>query len=159
MVLRTKRTGNIASGAFLALLGVVAAWASTDIGEGAGGNLHPRTFPLLIGICLFLGGAGLAVSSYLSKDAADKPIDWPDRSGWKFWITALASLIVYVGLSDPLGFLICTFLFVAGFIWHFGRYSPVVAVAWALGVVGFVYFVFVRLLDMTLPLGPLSFLA
>jgi len=158
-VLGTTRSGNVASGAFLTLLGLLTVWASTDIGEGAGGHLHPRTFPMLLGICLFLGGAVLAVGSWLSKLEADKMIDWPDRTGWKFWVTALVSLIAYVGLSDPLGFPICTFLFVAGFIWHFGRYNPLVAVAWASGVVAFVYFVFVRLLDMTLPMGPLSFLA
>lgn len=158
-MLRTKRSGNIASGAFLALLGLVAAWASLDIDEGAGGHLHPRIFPMLLGICLFFGGAVLAAGSYLTQDAAGSPIDWPDRSGWKFWIIALVSLIAYVGLSDPLGFLICTFLFVVGFIWYFGSYNPLVAVAWALGVVVFVYFVFVRVLEMTLPMGPLSFLA
>ena len=158
-MLGTKRSGDVASGAILSLLGLLTIWASTDIGEGAGGQLHPRTFPMLLGICLFLGGGVLSVGSWLSRTGVDKMIDWPDRRGWKYWITALAALMAYVGLSDPLGFPLCTFLFVAGFIWHFGRYNPLMAVAWALGVVVFVYFVFVRLLEMTLPMGPLSFLA
>lgn len=157
-MLRTKRSGDIACGAFLALLGLVAAWASISIDEGAGGHLHPRIFPMLLGVLLLVGGGLLAVSGWLAK--ADRElIDWPDRSGWKFWIIALASLIVYVGLSDPLGFLICTFFFVAGFIGYFGRYNPFVAGAWASGVVVFVYFMFVKLLDMTLPMGPLGFLS
>jgi Tripartite tricarboxylate transporter TctB family len=158
-VLRTKRSGNIASGAFLALLGLAAAWASTEIGEGAGGQLHPRTFPLLIGVLLFIGGAALSIQSLVAKTGGDKPIDWPDHRGWKFWLMALAALVLCVALSVPLGFLVTSFFFVSGFIWYFGRYRPVVAAAWALGVVVFIYVVFVRLLDLTLPLGPLSFLS
>jgi hypothetical protein len=158
-VLQTKRSGNIASGVFLAVLGSVAAWASLGIDEGAGGNLHPRTFPLLIGVCLLLGGGGLAAVSWASKAGADRRIEWPDRGGWKLWAIALVSLIAYVTLCGPLGFPICSFVYVLGFIWYFGHYSPLVAAAWALGVVAFVYFVFVRLLEMTLPMGPFTFLA
>jgi putative tricarboxylic transport membrane protein len=158
-VLKTKRSGNIACGLFLAVLGLAAAWASMDIDEGAGGNLHPRIFPLLLGVCLFLGGSALALTSRFFATGEDRAINWPDRKGWKFWAIALASLVAYVGLSDPLGFPLCTFLFVVGFIWYFGRYNPLVAVAWAAGTVLFVYFVFIRLLEMTMPMGPFSFLA
>ena len=92
-MLKTKRSGNIACGLFLAALGLAAAWASLDIDEGAGGNLHPRTFPMLIGVCLLLGGAALAlISRAVAKAGADKAIDWPDRRGWKLWAIALASL-------------------------------------------------------------------
>jgi hypothetical protein len=34
-----------------------------------------------------------------------------------------------------------------------------VAVAWASGVTVFVYVVFIRLLELTLPMGPLEFLS
>jgi hypothetical protein len=55
--------------------------------------------------------------------------------------------------------LVCSFLFVAAFIRYFGRYSLPVAVAWAMGVTVFIYVVFIRLLDLTLPMGPLDFLS
>lgn len=158
-MLKTRRSGDIACGAFLTLLGLAAAWASTHIDEGAGGHLHPRNFPLLLGVLLCIGGAGLAVHALIARAGADKAIDWPDRRGWKFWGIALVALVLYVGLSNPLGFLICTFFFVAGFIWYFGRYNPMVAVAWALGVAAFVYVVFIWLLELTLPMGPLAFLS
>lgn len=158
-MLKTQRSGNIACGAFLALLGLAAAWASTTIGEGAGEHLHPRNFPLLLGVLLFLGGAVLAVHALIARAGADKAIAWPDRRGWKLWAIALVALVLYVGLSASLGFLICIFFFVAGFIWYFGRYNPRVAVAWALGVAAFVYVVFIWLLDLTLPMGPLAFLS
>jgi putative tricarboxylic transport membrane protein len=154
---KTRRSGNIASGAFLALLGLAAVWASTSIGEGAGGHLHPRTFPMLIGALLLAGGGALAASA--AAKAPGRPIDWPDARGWTLWLTALAALVLFVALAKPLGFLVCSFIFVAGFIWHFGRYRPAVALAWALGVTTFIYFVFIRLLDLTLPMGFLDFLS
>jgi putative tricarboxylic transport membrane protein len=158
-VLQTKRSGNIASGVFLAVLGLAAAWTSLDIDEGAGGNLHPRTFPLMVGVCLLLGGLTLAAVTHFSKAGGHRTIDWPDRRGRKLWAIAFVSLVAYVGLSGPFGFPLCTFFFVAGFIWYFGRYNPLVAVAWAAGMVLFVYFVFIKLLEMTMPMGPFSFLA
>lgn len=157
-MLKTRRSGNIASGAFLALLGLVAIWASTSIDEGAGGQLHPRTFPVLIGALLLAGGSGLAVSAALSG-AAQQPIGWPDARGWKYWLIALASLALFVALAQPLGFLAGSFFFVAGFIRYFGRYRLPVALAWAAGVAVFIYVVFIRLLDLTLPMGPLDFLS
>jgi len=157
-VLKTKRSGDIACGSFLALLGIAAVWASAYIGEGAGGHLHPRTFPMLLGTLLVVGGGGLAISG-MAAQAAGELIDWPDRRGWKFWLIALASLVLFVALSWPLGFPVCSFVFVAGFIWYFGRYSLPVAVAWAMGVTVFIYVVFIRLLDLTLPMGPLEFLS
>jgi hypothetical protein len=157
-VLKTKRSGNIVSGIVLAVLGLVVAWASTSIDEGAGGQLHPRTFPMLIGVLLLTGGALLAVCGSMAK-AAGKPIDWPDSRGWKLWLIALAGLVLFVGLALPLGFLVCSFFFVAAFIRYFGRYSLPVAAAWASGVTAFIYIVFIRLLDLTLPMGPLGFLA
>ena len=44
-MLKTKRSGNIACGLFLAGLGVAAAWASLDIDEGAGGIFTPAPSP------------------------------------------------------------------------------------------------------------------
>jgi putative tricarboxylic transport membrane protein len=156
-VLKTKRSANIASGAALALLGFLAAWASTSIDEGAGGQLHPRTFPMLLGVLLVVGGGWLAVSAAAARPAG-KSIDWPDRRGWQLWLIALASLVLFVGLARPLGFLVCSFLFVGGFIRYFGRYRLAVALAWAMGVTVFIYIVFIRLLELTLPLGLLGFL-
>ena len=157
-MVRTKRSGNMAAGVFLALLGLLTFSASTQIAEGAGGQLHPRTFPLILGVLLFIGGLLLTLRAYGSGRGGDQIIEWPDRQGGKYWGVAFLSIAAYIGLSPLLGFLLSTFLFVAGFIWYFGRYKPVFAAAYAFGTVLFVYFLFVRLLQLTLPLGPLSFL-
>ncbi len=112
---------------------------------------------MLIGALLFFGGAALAVSAAMGRTTATT-IDWPNKRGWKLWVIALASLCFYVGLARPLGFIFCSFLLVTGFIWYFGRYRLTTAMAWAMGVSAFIYIVFVRLLDLTLPMGILGFL-
>jgi putative tricarboxylic transport membrane protein len=143
---------------FLAVLGITATWASTVIDEGAGGQLHPRTFPMILGGLLVIGGAGLAIQAAVAKSGGDKAIVWPDRSGWKLLSIAMAGLAIYVAISQALGFIISSLIFVPWFIRYYGRYSHLVAWSCALGVAAFIYLVFIRLLQLTLPIGPLSFL-
>lgn len=142
----------------MAALGLTAAVASTGIGEGAGGQLHPRTFPMMIGALLFIGGAVLAIRAAADKRGGNKAAAWPDRNGWKLLSIAMTGLVAYVAVSQALGFIISSLIFVPWFIRYFGRYSPLVAGSCALGIAAFIYLVFIRLLQLTLPIGPLSFL-
>jgi putative tricarboxylic transport membrane protein len=157
-VLGTKRSTDIATGVFLAVLGLTVAAASTGIGEGAGGQLHPRTFPMILGLLMFSGGAALAIQAAVAKSGGDKAIAWPDRSGWKLLSFAMAGLAAYVAVTQLLGFIISSLIFVPWFIRYFGRYSHLVAWSCAVGIAAFIYLVFIRLLQLTLPIGPLSFL-
>jgi hypothetical protein len=143
---------------FLAVLGLAAAAASFGIGEGAGGQLHPRTFPMMLGGLLVIGGAVLAIQAAVARSGADKAIAWPDRSGWKRLSIAIVGVAIYVAISQTLGFIISSLVFVPWFIRYYGRYSHRVAWSCALGVAAFIYLVFIRLLQLTLPIGPLSFL-
>lgn len=157
-MLRTRRSTDLATGVFLAALGLTAAVASTGIDAGAGGQLHPRTFPMILGGLLVIGGVSLAIQAAVAKSGGDKAIAWPDRSGWKLLSIAMAGLAIYVALSQTLGFIISTLIFVPWFIRTYGRCSRMLAWSCALGAAAFVYLVFVRLLQLTLPIGPLSFL-
>lgn len=158
MMLGTRRSTDIATGVFLAALGLTAAAASTRIGEGAGGQLHPRTFPMILGLLMFIGGAALAIQAATAKSGGDKTTAWPDRNGWKLLLIAMTGLVAYVAVSQALGFIISSLIFVPWFIRYFGRYSRLVAGSCALGIAAFIYLVFIRLLQLTLPIGPLSFL-
>ncbi|MEJ5358823.1 MAG: tripartite tricarboxylate transporter TctB family protein [Desulfobacterales bacterium] len=156
-MLSNRRSADIASGVFLAVLGGVVFAASTTIGEGAGGQLHPRTFPMILGAMLILGGGALAVRTALSRAGEARAVAWPDRKGRRLLFTALAGLCGYVLLSQLLGFLLSSLLFVPWFIRTFGRYGHVLAWSCAVGVVAFLYFVFIRLLQLSLPTGPFPF--
>lgn len=157
-MLDTRRSADIATGVFLAVLGLTAAAASTGIDEGAGGQLHPRTFPMIIAGLLVLGGAMLAIRAATAKSGGGKTVAWPDRSGWKLLSVAMAGLVIFVGIAQALGFIISSLIFVPWFIRYFGRYSHWVAWSCAVGIAAFIYLVFIRLLQLTLPIGPLSFL-
>jgi putative tricarboxylic transport membrane protein len=157
-MLRVRRATDLATGVFLAALGLTAAAASTGIDAGAGGQLHPRTFPMILGGLLIIGGVSLAIQAAVAKSGGDKAIAWPDRNGWKLLSIAMAGLAVYVVLSQTLGFIISTLIFVPWFIRYYGRFSRLLAWSCALGVAAFIYIVFVRLLQLTLPIGPLSLL-
>ena len=70
----------------------------------------------------------------------------------------MAGLAAYVAISQTLGFIISSLIYVPWFIRYFGRYSHGVAWSCAFGIAAFIYLVFIRLLQLTLPIGPLSFL-
>lgn len=155
-MLADRRSGNIVSGTVLFVIGLVTAIGSIGIDEGAGGNLHPRSFPLTVSVLLSLGGAALATKSLVSTKGAARAIAWPDAKGWKLWGVALGFLVVYVALAPLLGFLVTSFFFVTGLVWYLGGYNPFLAAACALGTVAFIYVTFVWLLELTLPQGLLS---
>jgi hypothetical protein len=148
----------MATGVILAALGLAAVVSSTGIHEGAGGQLHPRTFPMILGGLLVVGGLMLAARAALEKRTPSKPIAWPDRKGWTLLVMAATSLVLYVAMAQTLGFIIASLLFVPWSIRYFGGYPHLVAWSCALGIAAFIYLVFVRLLQLNLPIGPLSFL-
>ena len=113
---------------------------------------------MMIGGLLVIGGALLAIRAAAAKNGGDKTIAWPDRRGWKLLSIAMVGLTVYVAISQTLGFIISSVIFVPWFIRYFGRYSHMVAWSCAVGIAAFIYLVFIRLLQLTLPIGPLSIL-
>jgi len=156
--MKTQRSADLVAGSLFALLGLTVVLASRGIPEGAGGYLHPKTFPFLLGLALTLSGALVSIRARFMKTGSEGRIDWPDGAGWKKWLLALVLMGGYVALCGPLGFLVSTFTFVLIFSKFFGRYPWRVGVICALGTSLFVYGMFVKLLDLTLPLGPLALL-
>jgi putative tricarboxylic transport membrane protein len=155
-LIKTVRAGDIASGLALAVIGTITLVASTRIAAGASGRLHPRTLPVTLGIVLLAGGGWLIVRARSMRDQ-DRTVEWPDPAGWRTWGIALAMMSLYAALMQPLGFLLATAIFVAAFIWYFGRHKIWVALAWSCGTAGFLYGLFIWLLQMGLPAGPFGF--
>lgn len=155
---RTQRSADIVAGSILTLFGVAVIVASRGIPEGAGGYLHPRTFPLLLGVALAFSGAWVSMRAMAEKETSKSKIEWPDKAGWRSWLLALAFMVSYVAVCRPAGFLLSTFAFILIFVKVFGQYSWKVGIACALGTSLFVWGMFVKLLDLTLPLGPFEVL-
>jgi putative tricarboxylic transport membrane protein len=154
--MRTQRSADLVSGSALALLGAVVLVAASQITGGMGmeDRLPPRTLPVLVGGAVLFGGLGLLWEAWRYKGPI-MPVSWPSRSGMLRNIVTMVALAAYVGLLESLGTLLDTTLFVGGLIWYLRRSGPLSALA--IGVVSglTLHFLFIRYLELSLPLGAL----
>jgi len=152
---KTQRSADIASGIFLSLLGLIAVLAALRIAGSPDVRMQPRTLPLILGWIILAAGGILAARAWHLREE-ERIIKWPDRSGTFRVLVTLASLAVYLLLMDPLGLPLSTVLFVAFLVWYLGRYRMVWAATLGLASGGTVYYVFIRLLQLSFPVGPLG---
>jgi len=145
-------SGEVASGAVLAALGVyiiVEAWQWEYLGADGPG---PGFFPLWYGIAMAVLALLLIVINLMRRAAAVRaaPVDWRKiRHALITW-TAFA---VSIALLKPLGFLasfaLLTFFVVAGIYRRPPRSALAIAVG---GAIGF-YLLFPLALNVSLPVG------
>lgn len=153
--MRTQRAADMVTGGVLAAVGVVAVLAALRIVGTAGERLHPRTLPYILGWTLLAGGVTLVVSAAKFR-GPERVLEWPDRTGLGRVAVSLASLALYVLLLEPLGFPLATLLFVSFSIWFIGRYHPLAALGLGAASAAAVYVLFIRLLALPFPVGPLG---
>lgn len=153
--MRSQRKCDLAAGAFIALLGAVVILAASQIRGDVEERLPPRTLPYVVGFMTLAGGLGLAVKSYRFR-GEDPQIEWPEKDGWVRIGVNLLLLVLFTALIDPLGMPIATGLYVAGAVWYLDRKRIVTALLTGAGSAVVVYYVFIRLLELTFPLGPLG---
>lgn len=153
--MRTLRSAEIVSGIFFSILGLVILAGAMKISANTGGMgnyLGPRTLPLSMGIILLVTGGGLALKTWFFK-GQDPGVAWPDRTGARQVLVALAMLAVYVALMYPLGFPLSSLLFISAFTWYFGRYHVLYALSIGTVSAAVVYFLFIRFLELSFPVG------
>jgi hypothetical protein len=138
----------------LAILGVVVIVASYGITSPIADRLPPHTLPLVLGWTTLGTGILLALRSWRSRTDGGA-VDWPNREGWIRVIVSLVSLAVFIALILPLGMPLATFVFVTFSIWDLDRR---ILRAGIIGVLSgaVVYFLFIRFLELSFPLGPLQ---
>lgn len=153
--MRSQRKCDLAAGAFIALLGAVVILAASQIRGDVEERLPPRTLPYVVGFMTLAGGLGLAVKSYRFR-GEDPQIEWPEKDGWVRIGVNLLLLVLFTALIDPLGMPIATGLYVAGAVWYLDRKRILTALLTGAGSAVVVYYVFIRLLELTFPLGPLG---
>jgi putative tricarboxylic transport membrane protein len=152
--MRSQRKGDIVAGCVVALLGAVVIVAASQIRGDVEERLPPRTLPYAVGVMTLAGGVGLAVKSWRFR-GQDPEIRWPDRSGALRILVNLLLLALFVALMDPLGMPIATALYVALSIWYNDRKRIVAALLTGACSGLVVYYLFIKLLGLTFPLGPL----
>jgi putative tricarboxylic transport membrane protein len=152
---KTQRSADIVSGIFLSILGLVVVLASLKIAASPDVRLQPRTLPLSLGVLILGAGIILAARAWRFR-GEDRGVRWPDRAGTARVLVTLASLAAYLVLMGPLGLPLSTLIFVSFLTWYLGRYRLVWVLSLGLASGAVVYVVFIRLLELSFPVGPLG---
>jgi putative tricarboxylic transport membrane protein len=153
--LRSQRRGDIVAGGVIALLGAVVILAASQIRGDVEERLPPRTLPYVVGFMTLAGGLALAVKSYRFR-GEDPQIEWPEKAGWVRIGVNLLLLALFTALMDPLGMPITTALYVAAAIWYMDRRRILTALLTGSVSAVAVYYLFIKLLGLNFPLGPLG---
>lgn len=137
----------------LLALGILVGWDASRLGSGgAYARIGPQTIPYAIAISL----GGLAVWTAFAAFRHDFPEREPQEMRPVLWI--VGGLLAQMILIRPVGFSIATALLFAMTARGMGKVSLPLALFWGLVISAVVWFVFARLLALTLPAGPLEHL-
>ncbi|MHB0776429.1 tripartite tricarboxylate transporter TctB family protein [Halomonas sp. WWR20] len=139
-------------GLLMFVLAVAYGWGATQFPEPFGGTeaVGPDTFPKLLAVVLALSSVYLIVRP-------DPSNAWPAGRTALEMVIAIAVLIAYTLLLEPLGFIVATTLAVGTLCWRMGaRPMPAYLTGLIGGIVVFLLFNFA--LELPLPLGLLDFL-
>jgi hypothetical protein len=152
--MRTQRSADIASGIFLAALGVVVLIAARQITGGMEERLPPRTLPYVMGFTILIPGLLLSFRAWRFK-GEDPKIHWPDRTGARHVIVILVAMAVYVALITLLGMPISTGLFIAFTVWYLWTGLRGLVYGLITGILSgaVVYYLFIRFLELSFPVG------
>ena len=148
------RAGEMAAGALLLLFACAIVWGSFQMSAGTAGAPGPGYFPRALGVLLVLVSVALLIRALRLVRAADEAV----TLGHRDIALTVAALAVLGLLFEPAGYVLSASLFMFVLLRAFSTLgwvrSLVAAVATALAT----YYLFVKLLGVTLPAGPLSFL-
>jgi hypothetical protein len=155
--MKTQKSADVTSGCFLAFLGIVVIVAATKITGGMEERLPPRTLPYIMGFTILVAGVLLAVRSWRFQ-GENPAIKWPNRTGMLRVLVILLSLAAYIALIEPLGMPIATVLYVSFSVWYLwiGRHPIIYALITGVLSGAVVYYLFIRFLELSFPLGLLQ---
>lgn len=144
-------------GLLLTLLGAAVFVSARSFPNVPGQKLGAATLPLVVAAGLMICGVALVARGWREARAArapGPPRDAPGRNPEHFAapLVILASIAVYVALSEQLGYLLVAPLtLLIGFRALRVRWGP--AVGWSIAVTAFVHLAFYKLLKVPLPWG------
>jgi hypothetical protein len=151
----SQRKGDIVAGCVVALLGAAVLVAASGIRGDVEERLPPRTLPYAVGFMTLAGGIGLAVKSWRFRGKGLE-IPWPGRDGAVRIAVNLLLLALFIALMEPLGMPIATALYVTVSVWYIDRKRILAALLTGAGSGLVVYYLFIRLLGLSFPMGLLE---
>ncbi|QRG65306.1 tripartite tricarboxylate transporter TctB family protein [Brevibacillus choshinensis] len=149
MNLTFDRFGSI----LFALIGAMFVVESRSISASAyGSQVGPNIFPLGLGIILIL----LSLRSFWEtlKKKNPQATNASEKGNYRRFLSILAATLLYVFLLEVLGYVISTFLFLAFAFRMMGNGSLVKSIVVSLAFSAGVYYLYVYLLQGTLPPFP-----
>ena len=153
------RVNDAVSGAALVLFALAMIWYTRTFPAMPGQHYGPALFPVLIGIGFLLTGAILVVSGLarLRTEPLFSGGAWL-RSGPHLinFVAVVGGLLLYILISDRLGFIPTALLLLFGWLLLFRRGRPISSLVIALAVTLAVDYLFSELLLVPLPLGVLQ---
>jgi putative tricarboxylic transport membrane protein len=153
------RVNDAVIGVVLVLFAAAMIWYTRTFPEMPGQHYGPALFPVLIGIGFLLTGV-ILIARGLARLGTEPLFSggaWL-RSGPHLinFLAIVGGLLLYILVSDRLGFILTSLLLLAGWLLLFRGGRPISSLAIALGVTLAVDYLFSELLLVPLPLGILQ---
>jgi putative tricarboxylic transport membrane protein len=153
------RVNDAVIGVALVLFAAAMIWYTRTFPEMPGQHYGPALFPVLIGIGFLLTGVILIARGVarLGTEPLFSGGAWL-RSGPHVmnFVAIVGGLLLYILVSDRLGFILTSLLLLAGWLLLFRGGRPISSLAIALGVTLAVDYLFSKLLLVPLPAGVLQ---
>jgi hypothetical protein len=136
---------NVVTAAVVVVLGAAALLGSWSLGVGTAREPGPGTWPLLVSIVLVVLGVVLLLNFRRVSDA--------EKFSHGSWLVlaGIATMVVFVGLIDVIGFEIPSALLCFAWLRYLGREGWRMSIITSLGVVVGFYLVFVAALAVPIP--------
>ena len=136
---------NVVTAAVVVLLGVATLLGSWSLGVGTAREPGPGTWPLIVSIVLVVLGVALLLNFRRVSDA--------EKFSGSTWLVlaGLATMVVFVGVIDLVGFEIPSALLCFAWLRFLGREGWRMSIITSLGVVVGFYLVFVAALAVPIP--------
>ena len=146
--------GELAVGVALLLFAGAILWGAFQMSAGTSGAPGPGFFPRALGSMLLLVSVGVIVRALKLEPAADVTVALGHRD-----ITLTVLALIGFGLAfEYVGFVLSATLFMLVLLRAFAKRSWLSSLATSMAIVLVSYYVFIKLLGVSLPAGLLPFL-
>ena len=149
----SMRRGELAAGVVLLLFACAILWGALQMSAGTSGAPGPGFLPRVLGSLLALLSIGLIVRALRLEPAADTTVALGHRD-----ITLTVFALVVFGLAfEYAGFVLSATLFMFVLLRAFAKRGWLSSLAAAIAIVLVAYYIFVKLLGVSLPAGLVPF--
>jgi putative tricarboxylic transport membrane protein len=152
----SHRAMEIGTALFFILASAIVIYDSWKLGIGWKESEGPAAgyFPFYIGVFMALASLVVLFQGVVKRVGEGKT--FVTREGFKSVILVLIPLIIYVGTIGYIGIYVASALYIALFMWHFGKYSIFMGLAVGAGVSLALFAMFEIWFLVPLPKGPLE---